>query len=96
MARAAGEVAPLMIVGMVKLAPALPVDGYFPFVHLERKFMHMGFHSYDVGFQSPNVEATKPLVFATALLLILVVTAMNLVAIAVRNYLRNKYASSAV
>ncbi len=96
MARAAGEVAPLMIVGMVKLAPALPIDGHFPFVHLERKFMHLGFHIYDVGFQSPNVEATKPLVFATALLLILVVTAMNLVAIGVRNHLRRKYAGSAV
>jgi phosphate transport system permease protein len=96
MARAAGEVAPLMIVGMVKLAPSLPVDGYFPFVHLERKFMHMGFHIYDVGFQSPNVEATKPLVFATALLLIAVVTVMNLVAIWVRNHLRSKYATSAV
>lgn len=96
MARAAGEVAPLMIVGMVKLAPALPVDGHFPFVHLERKFMHLGFHIYDVGFQSPNVEATKPLVFATALLLILVVTAMNLVAIAIRNHLRRKYKGSAV
>jgi phosphate transport system permease protein len=96
MARAAGEVAPLMIVGMVKLAPALPVDGYFPFVHFERKFMHLGFHIYDVGFQSPNVEATKPLVFATALLLIGVVTLMNLVAIAIRNHLRDKYAGSAV
>jgi phosphate transport system permease protein len=96
MARAAGEVAPLMIVGMVKLAPALPVDGAFPFVHLERKFMHLGFHIYDVGFQSPNVEATTPLVFATALLLILVVTAMNLTAIMLRNRLRKKYAGSAV
>jgi len=96
MARAAGEVAPLMIVGMVKLAPALPVDGYAPFIHLERKFMHLGFHIYDVGFQSPNVEATKPLVFATALLLIGVVTVMNLVAIAIRNHLREKYAGSAV
>ena len=96
MARAAGEVAPLMIVGMVKLAPALPVDRYFPYVHLESKFMHMGFHIYDVGFQSPNVEATKPLVFATALLLILVVTVMNLVAIMVRNHLRSKYRTSAV
>ncbi len=96
MARAAGEVAPLMIVGMVKLAPDLPVDGHFPFVHFERKFMHLGFHIYDVGFQSPNVEATKPLVFATALLLILLVTLMNLVAIGARNYLRNKYATSAV
>jgi phosphate transport system permease protein len=96
MARAAGEVAPLMIVGMVKLAPTLPIDGNFPFVHFERKFMHLGFHIYDVGFQSPNVDATKPLVFATALLLILVVTAMNLVAIAIRNRLRRKYAGSAV
>jgi len=96
MARAAGEVAPLMIVGMVKLAPTLPIDGQAPFVHLERKFMHLGFHIYDVGFQSPNVDATKPLVFATALLLIVVVTAMNLVAIALRNRLRRKYAGSAV
>jgi phosphate transport system permease protein len=96
MARAAGEVAPLMIVGMVKLAPTLPIDGYFPFVHLERKFMHLGFHIYDVGFQSPNVEATQPLVFATALLLVLVVTVMNLVAITVRNRLRRRYATSVV
>jgi phosphate transport system permease protein len=96
MARAAGEVAPLMIVGMVKLAPTLPIDGNFPFVHFERKFMHLGFHIYDVGFQSPNVDATKPLVFATALLLIVVVTAMNLVAISLRNRLRRKYAGSAV
>ena len=96
MARAAGEVAPLMIVGMVKLAPTLPLDGRPPFLHLERKFMHLGFHIFDVGFQSPNVEATTPLVFATALLLILVVTVMNLVAIALRNHLRRKYAGSAV
>ena len=96
MARAAGEVAPLMIVGMVKLAPALPVDGTAPFVHLERKFMHLGFHIYDVGFQSPNVEATKPLVFATALLLIAVVTIVNLSAIMLRNRLRRKYAGSAL
>ena len=96
MARAAGEVAPLMIVGMVKLAPDPPLDGHFPFVHLERKFMHLGFHIYDVGFQSPNVEATKPLVFATALLLVLVVVAMNLIAISIRNHLRRKYAGSAV
>ncbi len=96
MARAAGEVAPLMIVGMVKLAPALPVDGHAPFVHFERKFMHLGFHIYDVGFQSPNIEATTPLVFATALLLIIVVTIMNLAAIGLRNHLRKKYAGSAV
>jgi phosphate transport system permease protein len=96
MARAAGEVAPLMIVGMVKLAPDLPVDAHFPYVHLDRKFMHLGFHIYDVGFQSPNVEATKPLVFATAFLLVLVVVVMNLLAIWIRNHLKQKYAGSAV
>ena len=96
MARGAGEVAPLMLTGVVKLAPDLPFDGHFPFFHLDRKFMHLGFHIYDVGFQSPNVEATKPLVFATSLLLIAVVTTMNLVAIAVRNHLRRRYTESAV
>ncbi|MEN9726002.1 MAG: phosphate transporter, permease protein PstA [Pseudomonadota bacterium] len=90
-ARAAGEVAPLMMVGVVKLAPTLPLDGEFPFLHLDRKFMHLGFHIYDVGFQSPNVEAARPLVFATALLLVLIIVSLNLAAIQIRNRLREKY-----
>jgi phosphate transport system permease protein len=90
-ARAAGEVAPLMLVGVVKLAPTLPVDGNAPFLHLDRKFMHLGYHIYDVGFQSPNVEAARPIVFATAFLLVAVIILLNLVAIKVRNQLREKY-----
>ncbi len=90
-ARAAGEVAPLMLVGVVKLAPSLPLDGNFPFLHMDRKFMHLGFHIYDVGFQSPNVEAARPLVYATALLLVLIIIALNLTAIRIRNSLREKY-----
>jgi phosphate transport system permease protein len=89
--RGAGEVAPLMITGVVKLAPSLPIDGSFPFLHLDRKFMHLGFHIYDVGFQSPNVEAAKPMVYTTALLLILIVIILNLLAIYMRNRLRKKY-----
>jgi phosphate transport system permease protein len=96
MARAAGEVAPLMITGVVKLAPALPVDGFWPFVHLDRKFMHLGFHIYDVGFQSPNVDAARPMVFATTLLLLGIVVLLNLFAIGMRNRLRRKYATAAV
>jgi phosphate transport system permease protein len=91
MARAAGEVAPLMITGVVKLAPALPIDGSFPFVHLDRKFMHLGFHIYDIGFQSPNVEAAKPMVFVTTLLLVLIVLAMSSVAIYLRNKMKKRY-----
>ena len=90
-ARAAGEVAPLMLVGVVKLAPALPLDGNYPYLHLDQKIMHLGFHIYDVGFQSPNVEAARPLVYATALLLVLVIALLNLSAVFIRNHLREKY-----
>ena len=96
MARAAGEVAPLMITGVVKLAPSLPIDGQWPFLHFERKFMHLGFQIYDTGFQSPNVDAARPMVFATTLLLLVIVVFLNLFAIATRNRLRRKYATSAV
>ena len=90
-ARAAGEVAPLMLVGVVKLAPNLPLNGNYPYLHLDQKIMHLGFHIYDVGFQSPNVEAARPLVYATALLLVLVIAALNFSAIYIRNHLREKY-----
>lgn len=91
MARAAGEVAPLMITGVVKIAPALPMDGTFPFLHLDRKFMHLGFHIYDIAFQSPNVEAAKPMVFVTTLLLVLIVLVMSSVAIYLRNKMKKRY-----
>ena len=90
-ARAAGEVAPLMLVGVVKLAPNLPLNGNYPYLHLDQKIMHLGFHIYDVGFQSPNVEAARPLVYATALLLVIVIALLNLTAVYIRNHLREKY-----
>lgn len=95
MARGAGEVAPLMLVGVVKLAPSLPLDGVYPFLHLDRKFMHLGFHIFDLGFQSPDSEAARPMVFASTLLLITLVVVLNLGAILLRNHLRKKYTSSA-
>jgi phosphate transport system permease protein len=95
MARGAGEVAPLMLTGVVKLAPSMPLDGTFPFLHLDRKFMHLGFHIYDVGFQSPNSEAAKPMVFMTALLLLGVVIILNLFALRVRSRLRARMGGGA-
>ena len=95
MARGAGEVAPLMLVGAVKLAPELPVDGVFPFVHLERSFMHLGFHIYDLGFQSQNSDAARPMVFTTTLLLILIIFILNVAAIRIRAALRKKFVTSA-
>lgn len=93
MARGAGEVAPLMLVGVVKLAPTLPINSIFPYVHLDQKFMHLGFHIYDLGFQSPDSEAAIPIVFTTTLFLILLVTTLNLGAIFIREKLRRKYAT---
>jgi len=93
-ARAAGEVAPLMMVGVVKLAPALAVDSIAPYLHLDRQFMHLGFHIYDVGFQSPNVEAARPLVYATAFLLVLIIIVLNMTAISIRNRLRENFKST--
>jgi phosphate transport system permease protein len=90
-ARGAGEVAPLMLVGAVKLAPELAVDGTFPFLHPERSFMHLGFHIYDLGFQSPNSEAAKPMVFTTTLLLIAIIVLLNIAAITVRDRLRRRF-----
>jgi len=93
-ARGAGEVAPLMLVGAVKLAPELPVDGVSPFLHLQRSFMHLGFHIYDVGFQSQNSEAAKPMVYTTTLLLIVLIAALNLAAISLRARLRRRFVTS--
>ncbi|MEW6363341.1 MAG: phosphate ABC transporter permease PstA [Acidobacteriota bacterium] len=91
MARGAGEVAPLMLTGVVKLAPQLPFDSHFPFFHLERSFMHLGFHIYDVGFQSRNSEAGKAMVFTTTLLLIALIAVLNFAAIRLRARLKRKY-----
>lgn len=95
-ARGAGEVAPLMLVGAVKLAPELPIDGVSPFVHPERSFMHLGFHIYDLGFQSQNSEAAKPMVYTTTLLLIGIVILLNVAAIWVRGRLRRRFAHAQI
>ena len=84
MARGAGEVAPLMLVGAVNLAPSLPVSGEAPFLHGDRTFMHLGFHIYNLGFQSPDAEAARPLVWTTTLLLVAIVLGLNLVAMLIR------------
>lgn len=91
LARGAGEVAPLMLVGAVKLAPSLPIDGDAPFLHPERSFMHLGFHIFDLGFQSQNSEAAKPMVYTTTLLLIAIVVVLNLLAIWIRARLRSRF-----
>jgi phosphate transport system permease protein len=80
-----------MLVGVVKMVPELPIDAVFPYLHLDRKFMHLGFQIYDLAFQSPNAQADRPLVFATALLLVTIILALNLLAMVLRHRLRERY-----
>jgi phosphate transport system permease protein len=91
MARGAGEVAPLMLVGVKKLALDLPIDGTFPFVHPEREFMHLAYLIYDVGFQSPNAQAAQPMVFTITFLLVAIIALLNVTAIWIRSRLRRRY-----
>jgi phosphate transport system permease protein len=92
-ARAAGAVAPLMLVGVVKLAPALPVDDSFPYLHPSRQFMHLGFAVYDAALASSDSIRGVPRAYACAALLVGVVVALNLSAILLRNRLRERYRS---
>ena len=91
MARGAGEVAPLMLVGVKKLALDLPIDGSFPFVHPEREFMHLAYLIYDVGFQSPNSQAAQPMVFTITFLLVAIIALLNVAAIWIRSRLKRRY-----
>jgi len=91
MARGAGEVAPLMLVGVKKLALDLPIDGSFPYVHPEREFMHLAYLIYDVGFQSPNSQAAQPMVFTITFLLVGIIALLNVAAIWIRSRLLRRY-----
>jgi phosphate transport system permease protein len=95
MARGAGEVAPLMLVGALFMAPELPIDGVLPFLHPDRGFMHLGFHIYGLGFQSQNSMAAQSMVFTTTLLLVAIVAILNLAAVCLRSRLRKRFLSSA-
>ncbi len=94
MARGAGEVAPMMLVGAIPLVTELPLDYDFPFFHGSRSFMHLGFQIYSLGFQSQNSEAAKPMVFTATLLLLTIVTLLNVTAIWLRARLRKRFQGS--
>ncbi|GMV29340.1 MAG: hypothetical protein AMXMBFR59_14650 [Rhodanobacteraceae bacterium] len=95
-ARASGEVAPLMLVGAVRYAPALPLDAEFPYLHLSRQFMHLGQSVYDLALAGSDAQRDTAQAHAAALLLLVVVVGLNAAAIAVRNRLRERARELAV
>ncbi len=95
-ARGAGEVAPIMLVGAVKLAPELPISASpSELFGVNRSFMHLGFHIFDLAFQSRNSMAALPMAYTTTFLLIVIVVLLNIAAITIRSRLRKAYAGGA-
>ncbi len=95
-ARAAGEVAPLIFVGVVKSVPSLPLSSEFPYLQLQQKITSLGMHIYDSGIQSPDARDAEPLVFASALVLITLIFMLNLAAYRLRKRLNLRYGSRSV
>ena len=83
-ARAAGEVAPLLLVGAVKFAPALPFSDRLPFIELEQKFMHVGFQLFDAVLFNRIGPGDVGWIASVALILVLLISILNLFAIAFR------------
>ena len=95
-ARAAGEVAPLVFVGVVKSAPALPISSEFPYLQLQQKITSLSMHIYDAGLQSPDAQRAEPLVFASAMVLITLIFILNLLAYRLRKRLNSRYRNRTV
>lgn len=90
-ARAAGEVAPLILVGVVNLKSSLPVTASFPFVHLDQPVTHLGYHIYETTLFDPRGAIIRTWVYSMAALLIIVILGLNLFAIRARQRLRERY-----
>ncbi|HUD41579.1 MAG TPA: ABC transporter permease subunit [Dokdonella sp.] len=89
-ARAVGAVAPLMLVGVVKYAPASPIDAAFPYLHPSRQFTHLGFAVYDQALISPDALVGVPRAYSAALLLVALVLVLNAAAGLVGRRLRDR------
>ncbi|MDX2177275.1 MAG: PstA family ABC transporter permease [Candidatus Sumerlaeia bacterium] len=90
--RGAGELAPVLFVGVAAFKPDLPLTdpvdfGLFevPVVNPFTSFMHLNYHIYTLATQSPDPDATRGLQFATTAVLVLLTVALNLAAIRLRN-----------
>ncbi len=96
LARGAGELAPILFVGVAFFAPSLPLTepinfGLFemPVVNPFREFMHLNYHIYCMATQHPDPAGTRGIQFATTLVLVGMTFVMNLGAI----ILRRRYSS---
>lgn len=83
LARAAGETAPILFTGAAFFLPFLPKS-------VSSQFMALPYHLYIMATQHHDIAQVRPLAYGTALVLIVLVLSMNLVAILLRLWLRNR------
>lgn len=93
-ARGAGELAPILFVGVTFFAPTLPltepINFYFfemPVVNPFQQFMYLNYHIYTMATQHPNPEGTRAIQFASTLVLVALTLLMNMAAILLRRRL---------
>jgi len=87
LARAAGETAPILFTGVAFFWPILPK---FPTV-LFQQFMALPYHLFIMSTQHHEIVKVRPIAYGTALVLIVLIVAMNGLAVWIRYRLRKKY-----
>lgn len=90
-ARGAGELAPILFVGVTFFMPSLPLTepvnlGLFsiPVVNPFEPFMHLNYHIYTMATQHHDPIGTRGIQFGTTLVLVALTFVMNLMAIILR------------
>ena len=81
--RASGEVAPILLTGVIFSMPDLPNS-------LHSQFMDLGYMIFHLSTQAANPEENKPGLYATVLVLLMLTFALNVVAILIRSRMRKK------
>lgn len=81
--RAAGETAPILLTVAAFYLPRLPSSAF-------DQVMALPYHLFVLATQLPNAEEVRPMQYGTALVLLVLVLAVNLVAILIRARFRKK------
>jgi phosphate transport system permease protein len=81
--RAAGETAPILLTVAAFYLPRLPSSIF-------DQVMALPYHLFVLATQLPNVEEVRPMQYGTALVLLVLVLAVNLVAILIRSRFRKR------
>jgi len=84
LARAAGETAPILFVGVSFYLPDLPKSAF-------DQFMALPYHLYVLATQHQSIEEVRPIAYSSALVLVIIIVIMSGGVIAYRTRVRKRY-----